>query len=206
MLSTVLLFSRPQPCPPVSVFCPALVFPCHCLHLCLVLVSVIVSTCVSFGSVFRFIERINVTVCYPALRVQSCTVPTGLDYRTSLLRQLRHVTRQNLKVQKTHKGAPTTLATLRHASFSLLTYLYEYRDLSNRAGYAATQVITFSSILKVKARNVYHGCYVTRNKKKHSNWPSLAKIASHLHKVENISTRIAWCRYPQCTKIGRAHV
>ena len=27
-------------------------FPCHCLHLCLVLVSVIVSTCVSFGSVY----------------------------------------------------------------------------------------------------------------------------------------------------------
>ena len=45
--------------------------------------------------------------------------------------------------------------------------LYKYRDISKeyklfdvsyRTGYAATQPISFSSILKLKARNVYHGC------------------------------------------------
>ena len=46
----------------------------------------------------------------------------------------------------------------------LLTSLYEYRNLLNRTGYAATQTISFSSILKLKARNVYHGCYVEKSR------------------------------------------
>ena len=41
-----------------------------------------------------------------------------------------------------------------------------------------------------------------RETRKHSDWPSLAKIAPHLHKVEKISTRIAWIalhRFPKST-------
>ena len=37
-----------------------------------------------------------------------------------------------------------------------------------------------------------------RETRKHSNWPSLAKIAPHLHKVENLIS-IALRPYPQCT-------
>ena len=63
---------------------PALVFSCHCLHLCLVLVSVIVSTCVSFGSVFRFLFCVQSLSCpyYPC----PCEYPTWsrFDIKTSV--------------------------------------------------------------------------------------------------------------------------
>ena len=34
---------------------------------------------------------------------------------------------------------------------------------------------------------------------KQSDWPSVAKIAPHMHKVEKIATRIAARHDPQCT-------
>ena len=57
-----------------------------------------------------------------------------------------------------------------------------------------TQAISFSSILKTES--VFTMVAALRETRKHSDWPSLAKIA-HLHKVEKISTRSR--RYPQCT-------
>ena len=56
-------------------FCPALVFPCHCLHLCLVVISVIVSTCVPFGSVFRFLFCVQSLSCpYDLCHVSTLSV------------------------------------------------------------------------------------------------------------------------------------
>ena len=65
-------------------------------------------------------------------------------------------------------------------------------------GYAATQAIRFSSILKPRKLEMFTMFAMLRETSKHSDWPSLAKIAPHLHKVENIST-LSSRRYPQCT-------
>ena len=98
---------------------------------------------------------------------------------------------------KTPPGAPTKSATLRQASYLLLMSLYKYRDVSYRTGYAATQAIRFSSILKPRKLEMFTMFATLRETSKHSDWPSQAKIAPHLHKVEKISPLSR--RYPQCT-------
>ena len=65
--------------------------------------------------------------------------------------QMRSDFQTEFESTKKPPGAPTTSATLRQASFFLLMSLYKYRDVSYRTGYAATQAMSFSSILKTES-------------------------------------------------------
>ena len=66
---------------PPYCFCPALVFPCHCLHLCLIVVSVIVSTCDLFVSVylgFRFVSSLCLVITASPVCVSTLLLPRFL--------------------------------------------------------------------------------------------------------------------------------
>ena len=125
------------------------------------------------------------------LSLNVCTIIISLSNRDSV----------PLYSTKTPPGVPTTLANLRHASLFSFTNTETYRT------WLGVQPHRWSVCpppwnCQSKTFLQWPTIATLQETQKQSDWASLVKIAPHLHKVENISTRIAWITlrcYPQCT-------
>ena len=125
-------------------------------------------------------------------------VPAGLTRLASSRyhrTKLRHLTRLNLKVQNTHQEhqhlrQPCDLAP------SIVFFIYISVRIQ-RCKQLHKQL--FSPPFWNWELEMFTMVPTLRETGKQSDWPSVAKIAPHMHKVEKISTRIASRHYPQCT-------